>query len=87
MQATDISANLHNKVTKSRAIAHEWIPKTVTAYATLAYAAKVLKELHESQMIAGKGAGTIASQTHLWQGTNCTQRREAVGLSCCSRPQ
>ncbi|CAF9907452.1 MAG: hypothetical protein ALECFALPRED_003332 [Alectoria fallacina] len=37
-QATDISANLHNKVTKT-------------------YAAKVLKELHESQVIAGKGAG------------------------------
>ncbi|KAF6241155.1 hypothetical protein HO173_000949 [Letharia columbiana] len=36
--ATDISANLHNKVTKT-------------------YAAKVLKELHESQVVAGKGAG------------------------------
>ena len=28
------------------------------AYATLAYAAKVLKELHESQVVAGKGAGS-----------------------------
>lgn len=27
------------------------------AYAILAYAAKVLKELHESQVVAGKGAG------------------------------
>lgn len=33
------------------------------AYAILAYAAKVLKELHESQMVSGKGAGTIAAQT------------------------
>ncbi|MCJ1461864.1 hypothetical protein MMC07_000463 [Pseudocyphellaria aurata] len=36
--ATDISANLHNKVTKT-------------------YATKALKELHESQLIAGKAAG------------------------------
>ncbi|KAL6721205.1 hypothetical protein ACLMJK_000307 [Lecanora helva] len=36
--ATDISANLHNKVTNS-------------------YAKKALKELHESQVIAGKAAG------------------------------
>ena len=28
------------------------------ANAILAYAAKVLKELHESQVVAGKGAGT-----------------------------
>lgn len=35
------------------------------ADAMLAYAAKVLKELHESQVIAGKGAGTVAAQTHL----------------------
>lgn len=34
------------------------------AYAVLAYAAKVLKELHESQVVAGKGAGTRAAQTH-----------------------
>lgn len=32
------------------------------AYAILAYAAKVLKELHESQMVAGKGAGTFTCQ-------------------------
>ena len=31
------------------------------AYGILAYAAKVLKELHESQVIAGKGAGTMCA--------------------------
>lgn len=35
------------------------------AYATLAYAAKALKELHESQVIAGKGAGTFTCQDSL----------------------
>ena len=32
------------------------------AYAILAYAAKVLKELHESQVVAGKGAGPSTCQ-------------------------
>lgn len=31
------------------------------AHDILAYAAKVLKELHESQVIAGKGAGTTVA--------------------------
>ena len=55
----------------------------------LAYAAKVLKELHESQVVGGKGAGTIAAQTHLQlkQVTNFRKCREAVGLSCSPRPQ
>lgn len=35
------------------------------AYTILAYAAKVLKELHESQVIAGKGAGIKAATIHL----------------------
>lgn len=35
------------------------------AYNLLAYAAKVLKELHESQVIAGKGAGIKAAKIHL----------------------
>lgn len=35
------------------------------AYTTLAYAAKVLKELYESQVIAGKGAGIKAAKIHL----------------------
>ena len=34
--------------------------KILSAYAVLAYAAKALKELHESQVIAGKGAGGSA---------------------------
>ena len=33
------------------------------AYAILAYAAKVLKELHESQVVAGKGAGTMSAHS------------------------
>ena len=37
------------------------------ANAILAYAAKVLKELHESQVVAGKGAGTMIDQPHLKQ--------------------
>lgn len=57
------------------------------AYAILAYAAKVLKELHESQVVAGKGAGTIAAQSHLKQVTDFTNCREAVGLSCSPRPR
>lgn len=57
------------------------------AYAILAYAAKVLKELHESQVVAGKGAGTIAAQTHLKQAVNFTKCRKAVGLSCYPRPR
>ena len=57
MQATDISANLHNKVTKSRISAKSFHEMGV-AHAVSAYAAKVLRELHESQVVAGKGAGT-----------------------------
>ena len=38
-------------------------------------------------MVAGKGAGTIAAQTHFRQVTNFTKCREAVGLSCSPRPQ
>ena len=56
-------------------------------YAILAYAAKALKELHESQVIAGKGAGTLAAQTDLNKVTNSADCREAVGLSCHPRPQ
>lgn len=39
------------------------------AYATLAYAAKTLKELHESQVIAGKGAGTFYLAGHIAQAS------------------
>ena len=56
------------------------------AHDILAYAAKVLKELHESQVIAGKGAGTIVAQAHLKESTNCMKCREAMGLPCCPRP-
>ena len=52
----------------------------------LAYAAKALKELHESQVIAGKGAGRSAGRTHLNKVIKCAKRREAVGLSCHPRP-
>ena len=57
------------------------------AYAILAYAAKVLKELHESQVIAGKGAGTMCARFHPEQVTDFTQCRKAVGLSRCPRPE
>ena len=56
------------------------------AYTILAYAAKVLKELHESQVIAGKGAGIKAVKIHIEQVTESMKCREAVGLSCYSRP-
>ena len=62
-QANDISANLHNKVTKCEYLAvdaHDYLDERgkFGSHAILAYAAKALKELHESQVIAGKGAGT-----------------------------
>ena len=57
------------------------------AYAIVAYAAKVLKELHESQVIAGKGAGTMCAYFLPEQVTDFTQCREAVGLSCGARPR
>lgn len=56
------------------------------AHDLLAYAAKVLKELHESQVIAGKGAGTIAAKAYPKESTNYMECREAVGLPCCPRP-
>ncbi|MCJ1304547.1 hypothetical protein MMC08_007360, partial [Hypocenomyce scalaris] len=56
--ANDISANLHNKVTKS-------------------YVAKALKELHESNTVAGKSAG---KQTvyHVLQDPNDAASREEI---------
>ena len=56
------------------------------AHNILAYAAKVLKELHESQVIAGKGAGTIVAQAHPKELLIVLNYREAVGLPCCPRP-
>ena len=56
------------------------------AYAVPAYATKALKELHESQVIAGKGAGRSAGRTHLNKITKLGKRREAVGLPCHPGP-
>ena len=56
-EAADISANLHNKVTKGNYTAVR-MHKVLTEY--VAVAIKILKELHERKEVEGRASGTIS---------------------------
>lgn len=58
---------MHNKVTKGMGLGLVWWCGWWADLGVIAYATKVLKELHESQVVAGKVAGMNTHSYFCWE--------------------